>query len=66
MSVNPNMIPDFQLTPHYVEQILMAYNCNRVMSNEDSRILGQALGVLQRHADEYVQEIAGRVRNGCL
>ena len=45
---------------------LMAYNCNRVMSNEDSRILGQALGVLQRHADEYGQEIAGRVRNGCL
>ena len=62
--MNPNTRPDYNLSPHYVEQILMAYNCNRVMSNEDSRIMGQALGVLQRHADEYVKEIAGRVRNG--
>ena len=63
MSVNPNTIPDYELSPHYVEQILMAYNCNRVMSTEDNRIMGAALGVLQRHADEYVQEVAGRMRN---
>ena len=61
---NPNTRPDYELSPHYVEQILMAYNCNRVMSNEDRRIMGYALGVLQRHADEYVQEVAGSVRNG--
>jgi hypothetical protein len=61
--MNPNTRPDYNLSPHYVEQILMAYNCNRVMSNEDSRIMGQALGVLQRHADEYIKEVAGRVRN---
>ena len=64
MSVNPNTSPDYDLSPHYVEQILMAYNCNRVMSSEDSRIMGAALSVLQRHAYEYVQEVAGRVRNG--
>lgn len=63
MSVNPNTIPDYELSPHYVEQILMAYNCSRVMSAEDSRIMGQALGVLQRHADEYVKEVAIKVRN---
>ena len=62
--MNPNTIPDYELSPHYVEQILMAYNCNRVMSVEDSRIMGQALGVLQRHADEYVKEVERRVRNG--
>lgn len=60
---NPNTIPDFQLSPHYVEQILMAYNCNRVMSVNDSQIMGAALGVLQRHADQYVQEVSRRVRN---
>ena len=64
--MNPNTRPDYNLSPHYVEQILMAYNCNRVMSNEDSRIMGKALGVLQRHADEYVKEVVGRVRNGYL
>jgi len=62
--MNPNTRPDYELSPHYVEQILMAYNCNRVMSSEDSRIMCAALGVLQRHADEYVKEVAGRVRNG--
>ena len=61
--MNPNTIPDYELSPHYVEQILMAYNCNRVMSVDDSRIMGAALGVLQRHADEYVKEVAVRVRN---
>ena len=61
--MNPNTIPDYELSPHYVEQILMAYNCNRVMSVEDSRIMGAALGVLQRHSDEYVKEVEGRVRN---
>ena len=64
MSFNPNTIHDFQLTPHYVEQMLMAYNCNRVMSTKDSQIMGQALDVLRRHADEYVKEVAGRVVNG--
>lgn len=64
--MNPNTRQDYNLSPHYVEQILMAYNCNRVMSNEDSRIMGKALGVLQRHADEYVKEVVGRVRNGYL
>ena len=62
--MNPNTIPDYEIAPHYVEQVLMAYNCNRVMSVEDSRIMGQALGVLQRHADEYVKEVERRVRNG--
>ena len=61
--MNTNTIPDYELSPHYVEQILMAYNCNRVMSVDDSRIMGAALGVLQRHADEYVKEVAVRVRN---
>ena len=64
--MNTNTIPDYELSPHYVEQILMAYNCNRVMSVEDSRIMGAALGVLQRHADEYVKEVIVRVRNGDL
>ena len=62
--MNPNTIPDYEIAPHYVEQVLMAYNCSSVMSVEDSRIMGQALGVLQRHADEYVKEVERRVRNG--
>ena len=61
--MNPNTIPDYELSPHYVEQVLMAYNCSRVMSVKDSQIMGAALGVLQRHADEYVKEVAVRVRN---
>ena len=62
--MNPNTIPDYEIAPHYVEQVLMAYNCSSVMSVEDSRIMGEALGVLQRHADEYVKEVERRVRNG--
>ena len=64
--MNRNTIPDYEISPHYVEQVLMAYNCSSVMSVEDSRIMGAALGVLQRHADEYVKEVAVRVRNGDL
>ena len=62
--MNTNTIPDYELSPHYVEQILMSYTLTRTMSVSDSRAIGAALEAIRRHGQEYVKEVEKRVRNG--
>ena len=64
--MNPNTIPDYELSPHYVEQILMSYTLTRTMSVSDSRAIGAALEAIRRHGEDYLKEVAIKVRNGDL
>lgn len=53
-----------EITPRTVEETLLRYSLTRTMSVIDSRAIGEAMAVLRRHSEEYIKEIAGRVRNG--
>lgn len=53
-----------EITPRIVEEILLRYSLTRTMSVIDSRAIGEAVAVLRRHDEEYVKEVAVRVRNG--
>lgn len=53
-----------EITPRVAEETLIRYSLTRTMSVIDSRAIGEAIAVLRRHGEEYIKEIAGRVRNG--
>ena len=53
-----------EITPRIAEETLIRYSLTRTMSVIDSRAIGEAMAVLRRHSEEYIKEIAGRVRNG--
>lgn len=55
-----------EITPRVAEEVLIRYSLTRTMSVIDSRAIGEAMAVLRRHSEEYIKEVAVRVRNGYL
>ena len=55
-----------EITPRIAEETLIRYSLTRTMSVIDSRAIGEAIAVLRRHDEEYVKEVAVKVRNGDL
>ena len=55
-----------EITPRTAEETLIQYSLTRTMSVSDSRAIGEAIAVLRRHNEEYVKEVAVKVRNGDL
>ena len=53
-----------EITPRIAEETLLRYSLTRAMSVIDYRAIGEAMAVLRRHSEEYIKEVAVRVRNG--